>query len=63
MHVTVGIRETKAWLVRMDLLGHRRGSIEGCREGVLWLWGKGRGTERGTRQWECGYGALEGGYR
>ena len=45
----------------MDLLGHRRGGIEGRREGVLWLSGIGRGTERGTRQWECGYGALEGG--
>ena len=37
--------------------------MEGCREGLLWLWGKGRGRERQTRQWECGYGALEGGYR
>ena len=40
----------------MDLLGHRRGRIEGCREGVLWLWGKG-GVQGGE---ECSESAVMG---
>ena len=59
MHVSVVEGGKK--MARKKLISWGIWSIERRREGVLWLWGKGRGAGRGKMQWKFIYGALEGG--
>ena len=44
-------------------MGHRGQGNVGNSAAGMWLWSIVRGEEMGTRQWECGYGALGGQYR